>query len=64
MVLGRIWRATRPDAKPVAIEMKAAKGRLSPEQRDLHEVMRREGWIVICAFGFEDAVSQLTDLGI
>ena len=64
LVLGRIWRATRPDAKPVAIEMKAKKGILSPEQRDFHSVLRKEGWIVLVCYGFDDAVEQLTGLGL
>lgn len=40
------------------IEMKAEKGRVSPEQKDWHEYLSGVGDTVIVAYGFDDAVAQ------
>ena len=46
------------------IEMKSKDGRLSPEQRDMHDVIRAEGNMVLVCRGCEDAVRQLVGLGL
>lgn len=48
---------------PVAIEMKAKKGRLTDSQRNMHDIMRRAGWLVIVAHGVDDAIGQLRKAG-
>ncbi len=53
------------DGLPVAIEMKRpGGGRVSPVQRETHQLMRDEGWVVVVAYGFQDARVQLEDLGV
>jgi hypothetical protein len=47
----------------IAIEMKSEKGRLSDEQRAFHERLRLQNWHVIVAFGSDDAICQLKNLG-
>ena len=68
LILGRFgvhpdW-GLENDKRPVAIEMKAEKGILSPEQRDFHSVLRKEGWIVLVCYGYDDAREQLLGLGL
>ncbi len=49
-----------------AIEMKRTGGvpsDVSEDQRKVHEDLRRHGWLVIVAFGFQDAVRQLREYG-
>lgn len=53
-----------PIGAPVAVEIKAKGGRLSKEQESTHELMRERGWIVIVAYGFDDARRQLTEIGL
>lgn len=48
----------------VVVEMKRRKGgTLSPEQKQVHEIMRHGRWHVVVARGAEDGISQLTSLG-
>lgn len=44
-------------------ECKAPDGALSPEQKIVHDVMRKSGFIVIVAFSETEFVSQMKDLG-
>lgn len=56
-------------SKPVALEMKRAVGHrgectcLSEDQKDWHKRLIQEGWIVIIAHGFEEAIKDLEALG-
>lgn len=55
--------------KHVMVELKrphmrgVPKGRTSVPQREMHEVLRNNAWIVVVAFGFDDAIKQLQALG-
>ena len=51
------------DGLPVAIEMKALKGKLTKPQKEFHAQMIDAGWHVIVGYGFRDAVDQLRQLG-
>lgn len=51
-------------ARPIAIEMKAEDGILSIDQCRTQASMEREGWIVITAYGFDDARLQLEAHGL
>lgn len=58
-----IDRAPRT-GQPVAIEMKRQRGSRVSEAQDLvHCRMRRAGWIVIVAYGADDAINHLCGLG-
>lgn len=49
--------------KPVAIEMKRQKnGTLSPEQKAIIRILRRDKWHVIVAKGAADAIQELKEL--
>ncbi|KKN71071.1 hypothetical protein LCGC14_0424880 [marine sediment metagenome] len=49
--------------RPVAIEMKReGLSQVLPEQKEIHERMRREGWHVIVAYGSQDAIRQIDEL--
>lgn len=58
-----------PNARGVAIELKAPKekgrpaGRISQEQTTWLLALGRSGWLCKIAYGFNDAVRFLTDLG-
>lgn len=64
----------RPDAalvdRGVALELKRSKakgvatGRVSEEQSRWHAALLVRGWIVLVAYGANDAIAQLTALGI
>ena len=41
------------------VEMKAIGGRLSPEQRDLHELLRAQGYRVDVCFGWHEATRAI-----
>jgi len=49
------------NGQPVALELKTKKGRLSNSQREVIREMESEGWIVLVAFGLEDAVKKVRD---
>ena len=53
-----------PSLRPIAVEVKAVSGDLSHAQHITHESMRKEGWVVVVAFGVDDAVRQLMGLGV
>jgi hypothetical protein len=42
------------------IEMKKPKGRTSDEQREMHPLLRAQGYAVAVAFSFEEAVEEIT----
>jgi hypothetical protein len=49
----------------LAIELKRSKGgRVSPEQEAWHRLLRASGWRVLVCAGADDAVEQLTGLGV
>ena len=49
----------------LAIEMKRQKGgKVSPEQESWHTLLRSCGWKVLVCHGCDDAVEQLTSLGV
>jgi hypothetical protein len=48
---------------PVAVEMKTVNGKRSAAQREVHQTMRRSGWVVLVCYGFDDAKAQLEGLG-
>jgi len=50
--------------RPVALELKAPRGRLSTAQRALHGRMRAAGWTVLVAYGLDDALRQLSECGL
>lgn len=43
------------------LELKKSAGRVSPEQREMHALLRNVGYAVNVAYGFEDAVEMITD---
>lgn len=49
---------------PIGIEMKSAKGKVSPDQAAVHERMRRAGWHVRVCRSFDDARAQIEGLGL
>lgn len=51
-----------PSGKPVAIEMKAPKGKLSVDQCGMRDEFTREGWVYLVANGADDAIKTLTDI--
>ena len=56
-----------PDARwrCLALEMKRAQGGyLSPEQVEMHQWLQACGWRVLVCYGCDDAVRQLTALGV
>ncbi len=69
---GRVpnFTGSRYAMAPVVVEMKRPderkkkNGGVSDEQRAVHTVMRAAGWIVIVAYGFDDARAQVLDLGL
>lgn len=58
-----IFTPTALAPKGVALELKAAKGALSPEQRVWLERLSGLGWATVVAYGYEDALQQLGTLG-
>ena len=48
----------------VAIEMKAAKGRVSPEQVRWLEWLRARGWCAFVAYGADEAIERLAELEV
>lgn len=48
---------------PVAIEVKRVGGRLSPAQRAVCDRMRAAGWQVVVAYGADDGLRKLRQLG-
>lgn len=43
------------------IELKASKGKLSPEQSKFLENMNREGYFAVCRFGADEAIKTIED---
>lgn len=58
-----IFTTTALAPKGVALELKAAKGALAPEQREWLEALAALGWGTVVAYGYEDALRQLGALG-
>lgn len=56
-----LWKLAT-DNRPIAVELKAADGKVQDTQAAVHEAMREEGWHVVVAFGFEDAALKLRPL--
>lgn len=53
------------DGRPIVIEMKNVKsGRVSTEQKLMHAHLEKEGWAVVVAFGYVEAIEKLRDLGV
>jgi hypothetical protein len=52
------------DGKVHFLEIKTESGRLSPVQRDCHEQLRRAGAEVAVAFGLDQALHLLEQLGL
>lgn len=42
------------------LEMKTEVGRLSPVQKEMHELLRNQGYAVVTAHSFDEAVNALT----
>ena len=54
-----------PRWRCLGIELKRRdSGRVSPEQEQWHAVLRACGWRVLICYGLQDAVEQLTALGL
>jgi hypothetical protein len=54
-----------PRWRCLAVEMKRTKGgKVSPEQEGWHALLRSCGWKVLVCHGCDDAVEQLTALGV
>ena len=48
----------------VAVEMKRREGgELSRAQKEIHEAMRKRGWIIIVGYGAKDAMDKMRQLG-
>lgn len=43
------------------VELKKATGRLEPSQRELHPVLKAEGYAVMVAWSYEEAVTYITN---
>lgn len=52
------------ERRPIAIEMKSAKGRASKAQLEVHAAMESAGWHVIVGRGFPDTRAQVEWLGL
>ena len=53
-----------PDARALFLELKRRKGgKISPAQREWHRSLAAEGFLVIVAKGFEDAIERLEKIG-
>ena len=50
--------------RPLFLELKTERGRLSPAQQQCHAGLRAAGAVVEVAFGLDDAVSRLTAWGV
>ena len=50
-------------ARGVALELKAGKGDLGPEQREWLGALGALGWVTVVAWGVDSAVEQLKALG-
>lgn len=50
------------NSKAVFIEVKSAKGRLSPEQRECHDTLRRNGATVFVARSVDEVIASLAGL--
>jgi len=54
-----------PRWRCLAIEMKRRKGgKVSAEQEQWHGVLRSCGWHILVCYGADDAIAQLTTLGV
>jgi hypothetical protein len=53
-----------PEARAVFLELKRRKGgKVSPTQANWHKALRSEGFSVIVAHGFDEAVKKLKNIG-
>ena len=52
------------ERRPIAIEMKSAKGKVSKAQDAVHDQMEAAGWHIIVAWGFVNARVQIKGLGL
>lgn len=51
------------EGRPAALELKAERGTLRPEQRAWLAVLHASGWATACAKGYDAAIAQLTAWG-
>lgn len=53
-----------PNTRAVFLELKRRKGgKVTPKQQDWHDALAKEGFLVIVAHGFDEAVKKLENIG-